>query len=637
MFDFVRSHTRLLQGILLLLIVPSFVLFGVEGYNRFTEGGNAAVAKVDGQTITQQEWDAAHMRQIERVSRQMPGVDPKLFDTPEAKRETLEQLLRERVLLSAAHRLHLTAGDERVQRELLQIPQVAALRKPDGAFDVEAYKALLGAQGMTPETFEARVRQELTLRRVAGGIEASVLASSGSAQAALDALLQRREVQVQRFDAEAYKAKVTPGDAELEAYYKAHADVFRTPEQARIEYVVLDLDTLQRSVSVSDAELRQYYEENLSRYTSAEERRASHVLVKAEKDQPAAERDKARAKAEALLAELRRTPARFAEIAKKNSDDPGSAERGGDLDFFGRGAMVKPFEDAAFAMKPGEISPVVETDFGFHIIRLDAVRGGDKKPFESVRAEIEDEVKKQLAQKKYAEAAEQFSNTVYEQPDSLQPVADKLKLSKQSATVQRNPLPGASGALASAKLLEAVFGSDAVQNKRNTDAVEVGPSQLAAARVLQHLPASTRPLAEVSAEVRERVVAEQAAAQARKDGEARLAQLKQGGDAPALPAALTVSRAEPQGLPQAALDAVLRADAGQLPATLGVALGAEGYVVLRVNAVKAPQGGTPELAQLKPRYAQAWAAAEGQAYYAALKERFKAELKGAAAASAVTQ
>jgi len=633
MFDFVRSHTRLLQGILLLLIVPSFVLFGVEGYNRFSEGANATVAKVDGQAITQQEWDAAHMRQVERVSRQMPGVDPKLFDTPEVKRETLDQLVRERVLLSAAHRLHLTAGDERVQRELLQIPQVAALRKPDGSFDVEAYRALLGAQGMTPEIFEARIRQDLTLRQVAGGVEATVLATSGSAQAALDALLQRRDVQVQRFDAGSYKATVKPTEADLDAYYKAHADAFRTPEQARIEYVVLDLETLKRSVSVTDAELRQYYDENLSRYTAAEERRASHVLVKAEKDQPAAERDKARAKAEALLAELRAAPARFAEIAKKNSDDPGSAERGGDLDFFGRGAMVKPFEDAAFAMKPGEISPVVESDFGFHIIRLDAVRGGEKKPFDSVRAEIEDEVKKQLAQKKYAEAAEQFSNTVYEQPDSLQPVIDKLKLSKQTATVQRSPAPGAAGALASAKLLEAVFASDAVQNKRNTDAVEIGASQLAAARVLQHMPASTRPLAEVSAEVRERVVAEQAAAQASKDGEARLAQLKQGGDAPALPAAVTVSRAEPQGLPQAALDAVLRADATKLPATLGVALGNDGYVVLRVTAVKPPQPDAPELAQLKPRYAQAWAAAEGQAYYTALKGRFKAELKGAAAVS----
>ncbi len=208
---------------------------------------------------------------------------------------------------------------------------------------------------------------------------------------------------------------------------------FRAPEQASIEYVVLDLDALKAGISVSEDDLRKYYDENAARYTAAEERRASHVLINAAKDAPAAERAKAKAKAEALLADVRKAPASFADVARKNSGDPGSAERGGDLDFFARGAMVKPFEDAAYSMKPGEISNVVESDFGYHIIRLNAVRGGDKKPFDAVRAEIEDEVRSQLAQKKYAEAAEQFTNTVYEQADSLQPLVDKFKLKKQNA------------------------------------------------------------------------------------------------------------------------------------------------------------------------------------------------------------
>ena len=184
---------------------------------------------------------------------------------------------------------------------------------------------------------------------------------------------------------------------------------------------------------MSDDELRKYYEENAARYTTPEERRASHILIKADKGAPAADRAKARAKAEALLAELKKNPAAFAELAKKNSDDPGSAERGGDLDFFARGAMVKPFEDAAFALKPGEISPLVETDFGYHIIQVTAVRGGEKRSFEAVRAEMEEEVKRQLAQRTFAEAAVEFTNTVYEQPDSLKPVADKLKLEMHTA------------------------------------------------------------------------------------------------------------------------------------------------------------------------------------------------------------
>ena len=246
--------------------------------------------------------------------------------------------------------------------------------------------------------------------------------------------------------------------------------------------------------------------------------------------------------------------------------------------------MVKPFEDAVFAMKPGEIGNVVESDFGYHIIQLTGQRGGEKKSFEAVRAEIEAEVARQLAQRRYAEAAEQFTNTVYEQSDSLQPVIDKLKLEKRSATVQRTPAPGASGPLASAKLLEAVFGNDAVRNKRNTDAVEVGPNQLAAARVVEHTPARTLPLAEVKDQVRERVVAEQAAALARKDGQALLAQLQKDAGT-ALPESAVVGRAAAQSLPRRAVDAVLRADASKLPVPLGVDLGEQGYLVAKVTQV----------------------------------------------------
>ena len=247
--------------------------------------------------------------------------------------------------------------------------------------------------------------------------------------------------------------------------------------------------------------------------------------------------------------------------------------------------VSKPLEDAVFALKPGEIAPLVESEFGFHVIKLEAVRGGDTKSFESVRAAIADEVRRQQASKKWAEAAEQFTNTVYEQADSLQPVIDKLKLDKRSATVLRRPAAGAIGAVASAKLLDAVFGNDNVRNKRNnTDAIEVGPNQLAAAHVTQYQPTRTMPLAEVRERVRERVVAARAAELARKDGEAKLAQVK-AASATELPDKTTLSRQQRQNMPTALVDAVLRADAGKLPVPLGVDLGEEGYVVARIDAV----------------------------------------------------
>jgi peptidyl-prolyl cis-trans isomerase D len=629
MFEFIRTHTRLLLFVLVLLIIPSFVFFGVQGYTQFNDPANRAVATVGGRKITQNEWDAAHQRQIDQARRQMPGIDARLLDSPEFKRETLEGLVRDEVLRRTAQDLHLATTDERLQRTFVSDPQLAFLRQSDGRIN----RDVLAAQGLSVEQFEARLRTDLTLRQVIEGVAATGLAPRAPAKQALDALLERRDVQVQLFAARDYASRVEPSDDDLAAYYNdaANQSQFMAPEQARIEYVVLDQQAIAGRIPVSDEDLRRYYEENAARYTQAEQRRASHILVKADKDAPAADRAAAKAKAEQLLAEVRSNPASFADVARRSSDDPGSAAMGGDLDFFGRGAMVKPFEDAVFAMKPGEISPVVETDFGYHVIRLDAVRGGERRPFDSVRAEITEEVRRQQAQRQFAEAAEQFTNTVYEQADSLQPAADKLGLTVQTATVQRTPAPGASGPLASAALLEAVFGNDALRNKRNTEAIETGAGQLASARVVQHEPQHLRPLDEVKDQVRARVVARQAAALARQEGEARVAALKGGADAPAMPPAVTLSRAEPQGLPPAVVDAVLRADAAALPSAFGVDLGAQGYAVVRLTQVRPPEPTSPQVAQLEPRVAQAWADAEARAYYDALKKRLKVTMPAAPA------
>ena len=630
MFDFVRTHTRLMLGLIVLLIFPSFVFFGVQGYSSFMEDSGKSVATVDGRGITRAEWDNAHQRNIERMRQQMPGVDAKLFDSPEMKRQTLDTLVRERVLFAAADKLVLMPGDERLARLFRSDPQFAGMRNPDGSVNRE----LLAAQGMNSEQFAMRLRQDFGTRQVLAGVASSAFAPSAAASASLGSLLQRREVQVQRFDLAMYAAKVTPTDADIEAYYKANEASFKADEQATIEYVVLDLAVLMKGVVTPEAELKTYYEQNAARYTAAEERRASHILIKADKDAPAADKAKAKARAQALLDEARKNPKAFAELARKNSQDTGSAVQGGDLDFFGRGAMVKPFEDAVFAMKEGEISNVVESDFGYHVIQLTATRGGQKKPFEELRAEIGAEVRKSAAQKRYAEAAEQFTNTVYEQADSLQPVIDKWKLDKQTASVKRTPAPGAAGPLASAKLLAAVFGNEVVRNKRNTDAVETGPNQLAAARVVQHTPARVLALAEVKDRVRERVVAAQAAALAKKEGEARLAEVKKAPDQ-TLTTTLVVSRAQAQTLPRAVIDAALRADPNTLPAVVGVDLPELGYVVLKVQKLlprdPVPGGDAPLLAQ----YSQAWADAEAQAYLEALKKRFKASVNEAAVAAAV--
>lgn len=634
MFDFFRRHTRVLQFLLLLLIVPSFVVFGIQGYDKFNEGKDE-VAKVDGQAITRAEWEQAHRNQVERLRAQMPNVDVKLLDTPEVRQRVLDDLIRQRVLFAAARDLHLTPTDERIKRLFETDPQFANLRNPDGT----VRKELLAAQGMTSQIFAARLGQDMALNQVLLGVAATATVPDAVARTAVDAFYQRRDVRVQTFAAKDYLSKVQASDADVQAYYDdpKNAARLQAPESVSFEYVVLDLPTVARGISVPEDDLRKYYTENAARYEQPQERRARHILIKAESGASAEVKAKAKARAEALLAEVRKNPAAFAELAKAHSEDPGSARQGGDLDWFGRGAMVKAFEDAAFALKKGEISGVVESDFGFHILQLDDLRGGDKRSFESVRKEIEDEVRKSLAQKRYAEAAEQFSNLV-EQEDTLQPVADKLKLTVQRVERYTRGFQAESGSvLANPKVAEAAFLAENLRSKRNALAVEIGASQLLSLRVTEHQPARKQAFADVREQVRTAVLQSRAAQAARDEGSARLAQWKaQPTAAAALPAAVTLSRVKTQNLPRAVVDAVLKAKAEPLPAWIGVDLGDQGYAVAVIEKVQAADlAEAGSLDQARAQVSQMWAQAEGEAYYAALRKRYKAVvLDGAKAAVA---
>lgn len=627
MFDTIRTHKKYLMGFLLILIIPSFILFGVQGFNESDQRG-AVVATVDGEEITQLEWDQAHQAESQRLREAMPTLDAKLLDSEEARYATLERLVRQRVLAVAAQKLNLYTSDQRLARDLQDNEVIASLRRPDGTLDVEAYRQLVGRQGMTPEMFEAQVRADLSQRQVAQGIQGSGFAPQGLAKVALDAFFEQREVQVARFAPSDFAARVELSDADIETFYNANPALFQSQEQADVEYLVLDTAMLQKNVTLAEAEVRAYYDQNASRLSGNEERRASHILLTLAPGASAADKAAVREKAAALLAQVKAAPQTFADVAKANSQDPGSAVNGGDLDFFARGSMVKAFEDAAFALQKGAISDLVETEFGFHIIQLTDIKAPPQRSFESMRAEIEADLRKQQAQKLFADSAEAFSNFVYEQGDNLTAAAERFKLDLQTVKGLTRQPQGGAGPWTNERLINAVFAADSIEKKRNTEAIETASGQLVSARMVNYTPARTRPLAEVSEGVRQRLLAQRSAELARETGAKQLEAWKTGTDAAGLSAALVVSRDNAQGLAGPVLNAALSADPKQLPAWVGVGLGEQGYAVVKVDKVLPRQPRDAQaLVQETEQYSQWWSSAESLAYYDTLKERFKVQIK----------
>lgn len=629
MFEFIRNHQRLMQFLLLLLILPSFVLVGVSRYND--RGADSGVATVDGREITRQEWETAQRREIDQARQTMGArFDQKLFDSPEAKQAILDNLVAERAVNAEVAREHLTVSDAALQKAILDIQ---AFRKADGSFDMDQYKAALAAQGMTPEMFDARMRHDMAVQQLAAGIQSTAFAPRTVTGRLSDLNDQERKVQEILFPAASYAAQVKVTDDMVKAYYDKHPEQFQVPAQVKAQYLVLDPAALDKLVTVSDAEVADAYNKSKARFSTPEKRNASHILITVAKDAKPADDAAAKAKAEAILAEVRKNPNDFAKIAKAQSQDPGSAELGGDLGTIEKGVFAKPVEDAIYGLKEGEISNLVKSEFGYHIVKVTKIVPAAQKTLEEAKPEIVAELKKAKMSAKYAELAETFSNTIEDQSDSLKPAADKLGLTIQTAdglTQTPNPALGASP-VNNDKFLKAIFSNDALTNKRNTQAIEVAPSTLVAGRVVEYKPASKRALAEVDAVVRQRVAQEEATRLARQAGEARLAAAK-GGDAAGFGDAKTVSRTQQPPINPTAALAVLKADVSKLPAVVGVEIPNVGYGVYRITEVTQPaKPDALRRQQEAQEIGRALGNGEMYGYVEALKKKAKAKVNVKAA------
>jgi peptidyl-prolyl cis-trans isomerase D len=602
MFDLVQKYKRVMQ-VFLGLIALTFATWGIESYTRFRGGADAA-AVVNGSEISRRELDDELRRRF--------GAD--VPDVPELRNAVLEGLVSQRLVSLEAAKAHLTVSDEQLREAIASEPAF----QEGGQFSKQAYENVLRSQSppLSPAQFEARLRHDLALQQLMRAVGGAAIPSRTVTQrlSALEA--QKREVSEARIAAQQFLPQAKIDEARVKEYYDANPAEFRRPERVRAEYVMLSADQLARQEQVSEAELKAAYEKRLAQMTEPEQRRASHILVKSKEE------------ADKVVAELKKNPGAFAALAKKQSQDPGSAEKGGDLGWFGPGMMVKPFEDAVFGMKQGETSGAVQSDFGFHVIRVTGVRAAKSRSFEEARAGIEADLRKERAAKRFNEAADAFRDMVYEQADSLKPAAERFKLQVQTTGWITKSAAQELGALDNPKLIAALFSPDALQNKRNTDAIEVAPATLVAARVIEHQPATQRSFDEVKKELAEMLRQREALTLAQKDGMAKMEQLRKG-EAAGLTwgSARVVSRRDPKGLPPNLLRQVVAADVSKLPTYVGVPLDS-GYVLLRISKVIEADA-SERNAEAEQRVGGVLGAGQFQAYVASLRARADIQVKPA--------
>ncbi len=626
MFEAVRNNKRFAQIVLAILIVP-FAFFGMDAYFADGPAGNE-VAVVGDTKIYAVEFEEALRNQQDRLRESMGGqVDRSLLDSPELRRAVLENLVNQRVLALHAAENRLVVTQAQLQAAIAEVPAF----QDAGSFSMERYEAVLRGQGMSPAGFEARLSQDIRVQQLALAVGDASFTALESTRRFLAAQLEEREVREMRFAAADFLPRVELAADAVQRYYDANPTRYEQPAQVKAEYVVFDETALLGQIEVAEEELRQAYEGNPQRFGVGEERRARHILLELPADAPDERVQAASAEARSLFERLQADPSAFPALAREHSADPGSAGRGGDLGFFGRGVMVKPFEDAVFGAMKQQIIEPVRSEFGIHIIQLTDIKPATMRPFAEVRDELADELKRQRAGQRHAELAELFANTVYEQADSLAPAAELLKLEVRTSDWIARNAPGI-GPYASERLVEALFSEEALDKRRNVDAVEVGAGTMVAARVVEHRPAQRLPFDQVKDAIEAELRAEEAARMASAAGEAAVAALQKGETADgSWGEALTVQRGSPVLAPQA-VQAVFGANTASLPAHVGVALPGNGYAVYRIDSVNRPELGAddPRVTMMAGQYAQLMAERDFSAYLTLLRERYKVEVREAA-------
>jgi peptidyl-prolyl cis-trans isomerase D len=604
--------------------------FGMESY--FTSRVDTWVAKVGKTEISQQAYQD-RMNDLRQQMSQAQGdqFDASYFDKPEVKQQVLDSLINQQLLQKANTDLGLVVADTQVRAEIAGIPAFQV----DGKFDADSYRAVLAGQRMSPAMFEQQVRSGLETQLLPGAIAASTPVTDADIDGFLALRLQTRDL---RFAVLPRPALTDPevSDDEVAAYYKSHAADFMTPEQVSLHYIELAASDVKTDVQPDEATLKARYEQEKQRFVQPEQRLVSHILIKVPANATPEQQKAALAEAQKVDAEARAPGADFAKLAEKDSDDLGSRRQGGDLGWIQKGVTNAAFENALFAMHKGEVSEPVLSPEGYHIIWLRDVRAGTAKPFDEVRDELAKEALDSERERKYSEVASKLTDLVYQDPSSLEPVAKALDLPlKTTALFDRR---GGDGMLANPKLLKAAFSESVLKQGNSSDPIELGPNHIVIIHIDEHKPTTARPLADVSADIRQSILAARVDAAAKKHAQALFADLQKSHDLDKVAAAANVgvqplagAHRGQSGVSADLIDAAFKMPhpAKDKPQFAMVPLDAGSYALVALDAVhpgKSADLDKQQLANLRSQMQQAYALTATQEFLDVLRKGAEIEI-----------
>ncbi|MCU7905451.1 MAG: SurA N-terminal domain-containing protein [Candidatus Thiodiazotropha sp. (ex Epidulcina cf. delphinae)] len=543
-------------AIVILISVP-FALWGIQSY--LGVGSEPVAAMVNGTEITERTLDNRFQRFRRQLREQLGSAyRPEMFDDAGMRKEVLNRLMREEVLQQTSEKIGLRAGKSMIQATILGM----SMFQKDGRFDQQTYEGALRLQGLSATGFEDRVRRALVSEQLAQAVTVGAFVTDHEFTESQRLLKQTREFSYFVIPTADFVLDGGVSDDDVRGYYETNESAFISPEKVKLEYILLDAGTAGSTVNTDQALLRGYYENNEDEFGLPEQRRASHILILLAQDADQAAVDEAESKIEALAESVRQGES-FADIAKARSQDPGSATKGGDLGFFGKGIMDPAFETAVFALQEGEVSEPVRSSFGLHLIKLTGIKAGDVKPFEEALGEVEAAYRKAEGERLYFEMAEQLADLSYEDPASLESAANALGLSvQQSDWLTRDQMQGV---FAKPKVMASVFSEDVLQQRNNSELLELDGAGSLVLRVLDHQQASTLPLDEVKDRITETLRNQRAEEQTRAEAEKRLAEIRSGNSLTqaaggyAVTGPLTVARNDTQ-LPMGLSSTLFRAE-----------------------------------------------------------------------------